>query len=41
MRRNKERGCNHSNTNYESVKFEINEFSLELKRIICNGLIGW
>lgn len=40
MRRNKERGCNHSNTNYESVKFEINESNLELC-IICDGLIGW
>jgi hypothetical protein len=41
MRRNKECGCNRSNTNYESVKFEINESSLGLKCIICNGLIGW
>ncbi len=41
MRRNKECGCNRSNTSYESVKFEINESSLELKCIIYNGLIGW
>jgi hypothetical protein len=43
MQRNKECGCNRSNTNYESVKFEINESSLELKCIICDidWLVGW
>jgi hypothetical protein len=41
MRRNKECDCNRSNTNYGSVKFEINGSSLELKCIICDGLVGW
>ena len=41
MRRNKESVCNRGITNSESVKFEINESSLELKCIICDGLIGW
>jgi hypothetical protein len=41
MRRNKECDCNRGITNYGSVKFEINESSLDLKCIICDRLIGW
>jgi hypothetical protein len=41
MRRNKECDCNRGIANYKSVKFEINDSSLELKCIVCNGLIGW
>lgn len=41
MRRSKECDCNRGITNFDSVKFEINDTSLELKCTICDGLIGW
>ena len=41
MRRNKECDCRRGITNYKSVEFVINDSKLELRCIICDGLIGW
>ena len=41
MRQNKECDCSSSTTGFDSVRFEMNDPNIELKCIICGGLIGW